>query len=155
VNGKWPNGEKTMTAAPRVLVVEDEPNIRELLATSLRFAGFEVHVAGDGATAIHLALALPKLSPGLCVLSKGTHVCALPKQNRNEMRCLSVASVRPRCLLVNVWRDADERPPKRFPLRGSHDCAAIHAGASAARPIYRRIRQGNMTGTFRPIFASI
>ncbi|MEO5983476.1 MAG: response regulator, partial [Pedococcus sp.] len=45
------------TAQPeaRLLVVEDEPNIRELLATSLRFAGFEVHVAADGATALHLA----------------------------------------------------------------------------------------------------
>ena len=26
----------------RLLVVDDEPNIRDLLATSLRFAGFEV-----------------------------------------------------------------------------------------------------------------
>jgi two-component system OmpR family response regulator len=45
------------TTAPeaRLLVVEDEPNIRELLATSLRFAGFEVHVAGDGATALKQA----------------------------------------------------------------------------------------------------
>ena len=45
------------TAAPeaRLLVVEDEPNIRELLATSLRFAGFEVHVAADGATALKQA----------------------------------------------------------------------------------------------------
>ena len=39
----------------RLLVVEDEPNIRELLATSLRFAGFEVAVAADGATALNLA----------------------------------------------------------------------------------------------------
>jgi two-component system OmpR family response regulator len=39
----------------RLLVVEDEPNIRELLATSLRFAGFEVQVAGDGATALSQA----------------------------------------------------------------------------------------------------
>ena len=39
----------------RLLVVEDEPNIRELLATSLRFAGFEVETAGDGATALALA----------------------------------------------------------------------------------------------------
>jgi two-component system OmpR family response regulator len=39
----------------KLLVVEDEPNIRELLATSLRFAGFEVHVAADGATAIKQA----------------------------------------------------------------------------------------------------
>ena len=36
-------------------MVEDEPNIRELLATSLRFAGFEVHVAGDGAAALKQA----------------------------------------------------------------------------------------------------
>ena len=47
----------TTTTAPeaRLLVVEDEPNIRELLATSLRFAGFEVHVAADGATALKQA----------------------------------------------------------------------------------------------------
>jgi hypothetical protein len=35
--------------AARLLVVEDEPNIRELLATSLRFAGFEVHSASQAA----------------------------------------------------------------------------------------------------------
>ena len=45
----------TATPEARLLVVEDEPNIRELLATSLRFAGFEVHVAADGATAIKQA----------------------------------------------------------------------------------------------------
>ncbi len=45
----------TSTAEAKLLVVEDEPNIRELLATSLRFAGFEVHVAADGATALKQA----------------------------------------------------------------------------------------------------
>ncbi|GMA20716.1 response regulator transcription factor [Arsenicicoccus piscis] len=46
-----------MTTQPeaRLLVVEDQPNIRELLATSLRFAGFEVHVAADGHAAIATA----------------------------------------------------------------------------------------------------
>ena len=43
------------TSEAKLLVVEDEPNIRELLSTSLRFAGFEVHTAGDGATAMKLA----------------------------------------------------------------------------------------------------
>ena len=38
-----------------LLVVEDETNIRELLTTSLRFAGFEVHAAPDGRTALQLA----------------------------------------------------------------------------------------------------
>ena len=45
----------TSTPEAKLLVVEDEPNIRELLATSLRFAGFEVHVAADGATALKQA----------------------------------------------------------------------------------------------------
>ncbi|MBU9943112.1 MAG: response regulator transcription factor [Dermatophilaceae bacterium] len=49
----------------RLLVVEDEPNIRELLATSLRFAGFEVRTAGSGAEALRLAESEP---PDLTVL---------------------------------------------------------------------------------------
>lgn len=49
----------------RLVVVDDEPTIRELLTTSLRFAGFEVHVAADG----NAALALVRdLEPDLVVL---------------------------------------------------------------------------------------
>ncbi|HET8600562.1 MAG TPA: response regulator transcription factor [Segeticoccus sp.] len=55
----------SQTPEARLLVVEDEPNIRELLATSLRFAGFEVHVAGDGNTALRLAR---ETEPDLVVL---------------------------------------------------------------------------------------
>jgi two-component system OmpR family response regulator len=39
----------------RLLVVDDEPSIRELLTASLRFAGFEVFPAADGAEALKLA----------------------------------------------------------------------------------------------------
>lgn len=39
----------------RVLVVDDEPMIVELLSVSLRFQGFEVATAGDGAKALDLA----------------------------------------------------------------------------------------------------
>jgi two-component system OmpR family response regulator len=39
----------------RLLVVDDEPSIRELLTASLRFAGFEVSAAADGAEALKLA----------------------------------------------------------------------------------------------------
>ncbi|WP_435202253.1 response regulator transcription factor [Janibacter sp. GS2] len=51
--------------SPHLLVVEDEPNIRELLATSLRFAGFEVEMAGDGATALDI---VHRVEPDLIVL---------------------------------------------------------------------------------------
>jgi len=49
--------ETSPTAAPeaRLLVVEDDPNIVELLAASLRYAGFEVATAVDGHQALRLA----------------------------------------------------------------------------------------------------
>ena len=56
----------------RVLVVDDEPNIVELLSVSLRYAGFDVRTAGDGQTALEVArnfgpdlLVLDVMMPGL------------------------------------------------------------------------------------------
>lgn len=48
-----------------LVVVDDEPNIRELLTTSLRFAGFSVDAAADGQSAITL---IRDLQPDLVVL---------------------------------------------------------------------------------------
>ena len=39
----------------RVLVVDDEANITDLVATALRYEGFDVSTAGDGRTAIERA----------------------------------------------------------------------------------------------------
>lgn len=59
-----PAGELTRPAAvsagghdpeARLLVVDDEPNILELLAASLRFAGFEVQTAANGQQALAIA----------------------------------------------------------------------------------------------------
>lgn len=41
--------------AIKVLIVDDEPNIRDLLSTSLKFAGFSVHAVGNGADAVYAA----------------------------------------------------------------------------------------------------
>lgn len=41
--------------AGRLLVVDDEPTVRELLAETLRFAGYQVAVAADGAGAVATA----------------------------------------------------------------------------------------------------
>jgi two-component system OmpR family response regulator len=38
--------------SPRLLIVEDEPDIRELLSATLRFAGFQVATAADGPQAL-------------------------------------------------------------------------------------------------------
>ena len=48
-----------------LLVVDDEPNIRELLSTSLRFAGFDVVSAANGTEALRLA---EQTEPDLLVL---------------------------------------------------------------------------------------
>jgi two-component system OmpR family response regulator len=55
----------TATPEARLLVVDDEPNIVDLLATSLRFAGFEVATARNGSEALRLA---PEFRPDLLVL---------------------------------------------------------------------------------------
>ena len=47
--------EQEQSYEARLLVVDDEPNIRDLLATSLRFAGFEVFTAATGNEAIREA----------------------------------------------------------------------------------------------------
>ena len=39
----------------RVLVVDDEPNITDLVATTLRYEGFDVEVAGTGTDALRIA----------------------------------------------------------------------------------------------------
>ncbi len=43
----------TTAEATRLLIVEDEPNILELLSMSLRFAGFEVATASNGVDALN------------------------------------------------------------------------------------------------------
>jgi two-component system OmpR family response regulator len=53
------------TPEARLLVVDDEPNIVELLSTSLRFAGFEVATAMTGSDAVR---AVERTHPDLVVL---------------------------------------------------------------------------------------
>jgi two-component system OmpR family response regulator len=53
------------TAEARLLVVDDEPNIVELLSASLRYAGFEVATARSGTEAVRVA---EEFQPDLLVL---------------------------------------------------------------------------------------
>ena len=61
------DAEDMTTATPeaRLLVVDDEPNIVDLLATTLRFAGFEVATASNGSEALRVA---SSFKPDLLVL---------------------------------------------------------------------------------------
>ena len=69
---RLPGTSTAETAEARLLVVDDEPNIVELLAASLRYAGFEVAVARDGHEAMRVArefrpdlMVLDVMMPGL------------------------------------------------------------------------------------------
>jgi two-component system OmpR family response regulator len=78
-------------AEARLLVVDDEPNIRELLSASLRFAGFDVEVAPDGQQALRL---VGSYSPDLVVLDvmmpgiDGFEVVRRMRENRQQMPVL-------------------------------------------------------------------
>jgi two-component system OmpR family response regulator len=68
----------SVDAPARILVVDDEPNIAELLSTALRFEGYEVASAGTGNEAMDLARTF---RPNLVMLDvmlpdfDGTEVC--------------------------------------------------------------------------------
>src|SRR5690348_18275762 len=56
--GNRQNGLAAMTASdriPQVLVVDDEPNIRELVQVALKFHGCAVSTAANGTEALRLA----------------------------------------------------------------------------------------------------
>src|SRR5919204_5316814 len=48
-------GRKDGESGPRVLVVDDEDSIRQLVSTVLRYEGFEVETAADGRAAVAAA----------------------------------------------------------------------------------------------------
>lgn len=68
----------------RILVAEDERDIRELIAFTLRFAGFDVVLATNGAEAVEMAEASP---PDLIILDvrmpkmSGYEACRRLKEN--------------------------------------------------------------------------
>ena len=43
----------------KILIAEDEPDIRELITLTLQFSGFEVVSAKDGAEAVEVAQTVP------------------------------------------------------------------------------------------------
>ena len=68
----------------KILVAEDERDIRELIAFTLRFAGFEVELAGNGAEAVEKA---PEIIPDLILMDvrmprmTGYQACEALKEN--------------------------------------------------------------------------
>lgn len=76
----------------KILVAEDERDIRELIAFTLRFAGFDVTLAANGAEAVELA---SEINPDLVLMDvrmprmTGYQACAALKK-KEETRHLPV-----------------------------------------------------------------
>ena len=57
--------DPTTDSTHRILVVDDEPNIADVISMALRFQGFSVETAGDGTTALQ---AVETFKPDLLIL---------------------------------------------------------------------------------------
>lgn len=95
-----PTAPPTTLSAPRLLVVDDEPNILELLAATLRFSGFTVASAADGRAALTTARSF---NPDLVVLD-----VMMPGIDGFEVaRRLRASGSHPPVLFLSA-RDSDE-----------------------------------------------
>jgi two-component system OmpR family response regulator len=74
----------------RLLVVDDEPNILELLSASLRFAGFEVATAADGDEALRVARSFQPDLVVLDVMMPGIDGFTVVRRLRSEGRYVPV-----------------------------------------------------------------
>ena len=83
----------------RVLVVDDETNIVELLSVSLKFQGFEVHTASNGPAALDKArevrpdaVILDVMMPGMDGFGRAAP--AARRRHRRARRCSSPPATR-------------------------------------------------------------
>jgi two-component system OmpR family response regulator len=93
-------GPESPSGAGRLLVVDDEANIRVLLSTTLRLTGFEVRVAGGGHEALEVAT---EFRPDLVVLD-----VMLPDLDGFEVATRLRATGQPVPVLFLTARDAVE-----------------------------------------------
>ena len=94
----------------RLLVVEDEPNILELLSASLRYAGFDVVTAAAGTEAVQAA---QRHRPDLIVLD-----VMLPGHGRLRRRPAAAERRRPGPVVFLTARDATEDKIRGLTLGG-------------------------------------
>ncbi|ODU24182.1 MAG: hypothetical protein ABS95_02190 [Verrucomicrobia bacterium SCN 57-15] len=86
------------TRAPRILIVDDEPEIRALIAEILTQEGFEIREAGSAAEAIRI---LHAFTPNLLITDY-----SLPDANGSEL-IGSAKGIVPnlKCLMLTGWRE--------------------------------------------------
>ena len=131
----------------RVLVVDDEPNISDLVATVLRYEGFEVEVAATGRRALR---AVAEFDPALIVLD-----VMLPDLDGFEVHRRLTAEGRTAPVLFLTARDATEDKVRGLSL-GADDYVtkpfSLEELVARVRAILRRtapVREERATSVLR------
>ena len=118
----------------RILVVEDEPAIAELISINLRHAGFEVTIAGDAEQA---QVAVDGILPSLVVLDwmlPGQSGHALARAWRGQPRTREL----PIIMLTARAEEADKTSPSRSRLPNCSHGSVPSCGVARPRRWTRR-----------------
>ena len=136
----WTSGDKLVTNAPRVLVVEDEPNIRELVCLHLGLEGYACEGVGDGRIALRRTeaerfdlLVLDVMIPGL----DGVSLCRAVRKagaNRDAPILMLTARREEADKVIGLESGADDYLTKPFGVREL---------VARARALLRRPRRGD------------
>ena len=121
-------------SAECVLVVDDEPDLRECVSLVLREAGFEVEVAADGLEGIEK---IDALHPALVVLD-----LMMPKMDGwAVLRALQARAGAPAVVMLSAVAD-----PRRAAREGAQACLAKPFHNKALVEVCRRVLAARQPG---------
>lgn len=137
-----------------IVVVDDEPSIRELLVASLHFAGFEVNTAASGSEAIEV---IEKVQPDLIVLDVMlpdidgfTVTRRIRQEGINAPVLFLTARDDTQDKIMGLTVGGDDYVTKPFQPRGSRGSHPRHSApyprTGGRRSDYSRRRLGNQRG---------
>jgi len=142
--------DERTNGSPRILVVDDEPNISDLVATVLRYEGFEVRVADTGRKAVTAARSF---APDLVVLD-----VMLPDLDGFEVHRRLTADGLDTPVLFLTARDATEDKVRGLTM-GADDYVtkpfSLEELVARARAVLRRTRRGSDAEPTRLVFADL
>ena len=139
-----------MAEKARILVVDDEPNITELVSMALRYEGFEVDVAADGRTALTKA---QTFRPHLMVLD-----VMLPDLDGFGVLRRIRADGQPVSVVFLTARDATEDKVNGLTLGGDDYVTkpfSVEELVARVRAVLRRTNGGAAAGSSRLTFADL
>ena len=142
--------ETAETATTRILVVDDEPNITDLVGTALRYEGFEVEVAATGRSALAKGQTFRPELMVLDVMLPDLDGFDVVRRLRNERLAVSVVFL--------TARDGTEDKVNGLTLGGDDYVTkpfSIEELVARVRAVLRRTRGTDVGGSPRLVFADL